>query len=177
VGTRGPKPEHSRETIAQAAISLADAGGLAAASMRAVAKELGTTGGALYRYVASRDELLDAMVDTASARLKLPEPTGDWLADLLRIAGRQRDLFKDHPWLVEALSGRTPGPATTAFFRHCLSLLDGVEAGEAAKHEAIAMMTGVVTLFARGEGYRPSLFERTVTSVLKGLLGTEATSE
>lgn len=177
MGTRGPKPEHSRETIAQAAISLAGAGGLAAASMRAVARELGTTGGALYRYVASRDELLDAMVDAASAKLKLPEPTGDWLADLLLIAGRQRDLFKDHPWLIEALPGRTPGPATTAFLQRCLSILDGVEAEDAAKYEAIAMMTGVVTLFTRAEGYRPGLFERTVTSVLTGLLGTEATSE
>src|SRR5690349_18998544 len=68
-GTRGPRPEHSRAEIAAAAIALADSGGLAAATMRAVAAELGTAAGSLYRYLSSRDDLLDLMVDAALAEL------------------------------------------------------------------------------------------------------------
>ncbi|MEK8106005.1 helix-turn-helix domain-containing protein [Micromonospora sp. M12] len=47
------------------AIALADAGGLTAVSMRAVAAALDTGAGSLYRYLSSRDDLLDLMTDRA----------------------------------------------------------------------------------------------------------------
>jgi AcrR family transcriptional regulator len=153
-GARGPQPEHSRAEIAAAAIGLADAGGLAAATMRAVAGALSTTAGALYRYLASRDDLLDLMVDAVLAELPLDrELTGDWLGDLVTLARDQLALFRRHPWLVEAIQhGRAPGPCTMDYFERCLRIMAPVPAGAAAKMEAIAMVTGVVSLFARSAG-------------------------
>ncbi len=83
-GTRGPRPEHSRAEIAATGIALADAGGLSAVSMRAVAGALGTVAGSLYRYLSSRDDLLNLMVDAALGELPLErESTGNWLDDLV----------------------------------------------------------------------------------------------
>lgn len=54
---REPGPARSRPT------ALADAEGIAAVSMRAIATALGTSAGSLYRYLSSRNDLLDLMTD------------------------------------------------------------------------------------------------------------------
>ena len=54
---RGPKREMSVERIVDAAVELADAGGLGAVSMAAVASALGFTPMSLYRYVTAKDDL------------------------------------------------------------------------------------------------------------------------
>ncbi len=55
--------------------------------MRAVATDLGTTASTLYRYVTSRDELVDLMVDTAMAGFAFSPRRGrDWLSELVRLA-------------------------------------------------------------------------------------------
>ena len=61
---RGPKREMSIERIVDAAIEIADAGGLAAVSMASVASALGYTPMSLYRYVTSKDDLLVLMQET-----------------------------------------------------------------------------------------------------------------
>ncbi len=150
-GTRGPRPEHSRAEIAVAAISLADAGGLAAVSMRAVAGMLDTTAGSLYRYLSSRDELLDLMVDAVLAELRLnQESVGNWLDDLAALAEGQLALYRRHPWLLEAsLRSSGFGPNATDYFEDCLRIMAPLTCGFSTKMEAIAMITGVVSLFAR----------------------------
>lgn len=135
-----------------AAIALADAEGLPAVSMRAVAAALDTTAGSLYRYLSSRDDLLDLMTDRAVAELRpYPAPEGDWLDQLVRLAGRQLDLHRRHRWLGELTARPTgAGPETLSWFDHCLGVLAPVPAPTTAKFEAIAVMTGVVILFSRG---------------------------
>src|SRR5688500_2426129 len=61
--TRGPKPALTLERIVTAAITIADAEGLAGLSMRRVAAELGVGTMSLYRYVPGKGELLDLMID------------------------------------------------------------------------------------------------------------------
>ncbi|MEV0154731.1 helix-turn-helix domain-containing protein [Micromonospora sp. NPDC050686] len=202
-GTRGPAPTHSRDDIVTAAIALADAEGLAAVSMRAVATTLGTGAGSLYRYLSSRDDLLDLMTDRVVGELR-PYPTadGDPLDGMLRQARRQLALYQRHPWLLDVAhrpSGM--GPETLAWFDDCLRILAPLRCPVAAKFEAIAMMTGVVTLFARTAATaatglpaldlaayphlaaalaqppvpapRADLFERTLRSLLTGLLAPD----
>ncbi|WP_343447000.1 TetR/AcrR family transcriptional regulator [Micromonospora schwarzwaldensis] len=150
-GSRGPTPTHSRDEIAAAAVALADTGGLDAVSMRAVAGALDMAAGSLYRHLSSRDDLLDLMVDRCVGELR-PYPTdgGGWVDQFLLLARRQLALHRRHPWLADALGRRaTPGPNTLAHFDACLRILQPVPAGAAAKFEAIAMVTGVVSLFAR----------------------------
>ena len=119
--------------------------------MRAVAGALGTVAGSLYRYLSSRDDLLDLMVDAALGELRLDrESTGDWLDDLVALADDQLALYRRHPWLLEAsLRGGAFGPNATDYFECCLRLMAPLARGTAAKMEAIAMITGVVSLFAR----------------------------
>jgi AcrR family transcriptional regulator len=201
-GSRGPAPGHSRDAIVEAAIAMADAEGLGAVSMRAVATALGTGAGSLYRYLSSRDDLLDLMVDRVAGELRpYPEADGDWLDTMLLLARDQLAMHRRHRWLVD-VSYRTSsiGPESLAWFDNCLRVMARVGAATTAKFEAIAMLTGVVGLFARGEATAGSvgfagldlaryphltaaftqppaatppardLFERTLRSLLTGLL-------
>ena len=133
---------------------LADTGGLSAVSMRAVAGALTTTAGSLYRYLSSRDELLELMVDAVLAELRLDQDsTGEWLDDMMALADDQLAVYQRHPWLLEATpTGETIGPNATGYFEACLHILAPLHCGNARKLEAVAMMTGVVSLFARAAG-------------------------
>ncbi|MDG4838820.1 helix-turn-helix domain containing protein [Micromonospora sp. WMMD967] len=152
-GTRGPTPAHSRDAIVAAAITLADAEGLAAVSMRAVAGALGTGAGSLYRYLSSRDDLLDLMTDRAVGELRpYPQADGGWLDTMVLLGRRQLALFGAHPWLRDVIHRPSGvGPESLAWFDNCIRVLEPVRCPVAAKFEAIAMMTGVVSLFARRE--------------------------
>jgi AcrR family transcriptional regulator len=200
-GTRGPAPGLNRVDLVTAAVALADAEGLTAVQMRAVAAALGTGAGSLYRYLSSRDDLFDLMTDQVLAELQpYPVGTGDWLDDLLALARRQLALYHRHPWLVDIVARRpAPGPQSLVYLDNCLGIMAPLDCGNAAKFEAIAMMTGVVSLFARlddssapqalvgvdaqahphltaaltappAPASSTDLFERTLRSLLTGLL-------
>src|SRR5882724_5774957 len=68
---RGRRPGLTHTRIAQAAIAIADAEGLEAVSMRRVAAALGVGAMSLYRYVASRDDVVVLMVDEAVGELSV----------------------------------------------------------------------------------------------------------
>src|SRR5580692_8377351 len=85
---RGPRPRYSREDVARAAVALADAEGLDAVTFRAIATRLGTGVMSLYNYIPDKQALVFDMAELVSAELDLPEPTGDWRADLHTVAGR-----------------------------------------------------------------------------------------
>ena len=118
--------------------------------MRAVADSLGLRAASLYRYVDSRAEVLDLMADSALGEFQLPElDEGPWVDQLLAIAHEQRRVYLRHPWLLEATrSTGSFGPNALRFFDVCLAILTPVEVPTSRKMEALAMMTGVVTLFA-----------------------------
>ncbi len=71
---RGPAPEHSRAEIAAAGVALADRRGLAAVTMRSVAAAIGAAPASLYRYVATRDELVELMADQVYGEYRYAEP-------------------------------------------------------------------------------------------------------
>lgn len=150
-GARGPAPEHRLADIAAAAIRLASGGGLAAVSMRAVATELDTTASTLYRYVVSRDELLDLMVDTALAGFAFEHrPGADWLDELVRLAEATRALYIAQSWLLDAVPvGSAPGPNTLRWFEHCLRAMAELDRTPLRKMEAVGVLNGVTMLFAR----------------------------
>jgi AcrR family transcriptional regulator len=157
-GARGPAPEHSRASIAAAAVELAQVEGLKAVSMRRVAAAVGLAPASLYRYVATRDELIAVMADACIGALELPAtPTGNgWRRDLLDIAQALRGTYREHPWLLElVMSGRlnpaTLGPATIDFTERLLGALAEVPASGQVKMESTAIFNGVVGLFAMDE--------------------------
>ena len=97
----------SREEIVEAAIAVADAEGPDAISMRRIARELRAGAMSLYWHVASKEELIDLMLDSLEAEIGVPEPTGDWQADLRELAHRQRAGLLRHPWVMDH-AGRPP---------------------------------------------------------------------
>ncbi|MFG3437059.1 TetR/AcrR family transcriptional regulator [Nonomuraea sp. NPDC047897] len=98
---RGPKPAYSREQITEAAVRIADAEGLEAATMRRIAAEIGAGAMSLYRYVPSRDDLVELIADRLQGEIDLAGiPSGDWRADLTHYAGQVRAMWLRHPWIA-----------------------------------------------------------------------------
>ncbi len=107
-----PRRRLSRELVLQAAIAHADAGGLDALTMRSLAVMLGVAPMALYRHVANKDDLIDAMVDVVFSEIGVPSGGGDWKTSMRRRAIAIRDALVRHRWAVGLMeSRRTPGPA------------------------------------------------------------------
>ena len=150
---RGPVPEHDRGRIAAAAVALADAGDLGDVSMRKIAAALGTGPASLYRYVDSRDELLELMVDAVTAELDLSRPpSGDWRADLVALAHQVRATYRRHPWLLDLVPGRIAlGPHAVDQLEYALAALSGLDVAGPVKLEAVAMLNGIVALAVRTE--------------------------
>src|SRR5215212_8962810 len=78
--TRRPRGSLSREVILDAAEAVA-AEGFGALTMRAVAARLGAVPMALYNHFATKEQLVDALLDRVLGRFE-PEPaTEDWIED------------------------------------------------------------------------------------------------
>lgn len=124
---RGPKPRLSREAIVEAGIELADELGLAATSMRCVARALGVGTMSLYRYVPSKDALMDLMFDTVLARQpKAVDLPGDWRARLEAVARLDLALYLRHPWVLEVSINRPPlGPGVLDTYESLLRVAEG----------------------------------------------------
>ena len=148
----GRPAERSRAQVTAAAITVADQDGLAAVTMRRVAAELGTGAASLYRYVATRDDLLDLMADSAGAEYVLAAPSGNWLADLLDVAGQARAIMLRHPWLPALVISRaTLGPRGADLLEHVLNVLKDHPADLAAKLEAFGTLMAVTATFVQHE--------------------------
>ena len=118
----------SRDAIVQAAIKVADAEGPAAISMRRIARELNAGAMSLYWHVASKDELLDLMLDAVEGEFQVLEPTGDWRTDLRAIAVTQRSVLHRHQWLMDFIGGRPPlGPNTLRNLERALAVIDKLQ--------------------------------------------------
>ncbi len=101
----------STARVLQAAVDLADKGGLEAFSMRALAQELGVVPMALYKHVANKEELLDGMVDIVFGEIEPPSADLDWRSAMRRRAISTRAALKRHSWAVGMMESRRPGPA------------------------------------------------------------------
>jgi AcrR family transcriptional regulator len=138
IWTQPPPPRQrslGRKEIVAAAIGLADDDGPAALTMKAVAARLGPYSAmALYRYVYSKDGLVDLMLDAATAEIGLPpQPGPDWRADLRALAGQTRQMTKRHPWYAALFHTRPPaGPHMMRRLEFMLAVLTAQGATTAA---------------------------------------------
>ena len=92
--------------IVAAAVELADGEGLAALSMRAVARRLGVEAMSLYHHVGNKEALLDGMVDSVFTEFHAPVPGVDWRRELRRRGTTAREALKRHPWAVGLMDSR-----------------------------------------------------------------------
>jgi AcrR family transcriptional regulator len=138
----------SRERIVRAAIRLADADGLEAVSLRKVAAALDVGPMRLYGYIASKEELLDLMVDAVHAEIR---PAGDnWREVLRSLAETTRNVAHQHEWLADLLGGRPRlGPNALAGGEIVLAALDDV--GVDAKMPVVSAVNSYVVGAVRRE--------------------------
>ncbi|MEO3874975.1 TetR/AcrR family transcriptional regulator [Nonomuraea sp. B12E4] len=113
VVTPPPQPL-SRGLVLEAAIRVADRGGVAAITMRRVAQELGVEAMSLYHHVPNKDAILDGVVDMVFAAIKLPGADhDDWREAIRARACSARAVLSRHNWALALMdSRRNPGPAT-----------------------------------------------------------------
>ncbi|WP_255371655.1 TetR/AcrR family transcriptional regulator [Cellulosimicrobium sp. CUA-896] len=134
----------------RAAIEVADAEGLDAVSMARVAESLGYSSMALYRYVASKDELLALMADAAAADFELPPfPDGDWRAGLEAWTRAQIDGALARPWFLDLpLATVQLGPNRLRWVDAAFSILRDLELTVDEKLQIV----GLLAQHVLGEG-------------------------
>jgi len=102
----------TRERVLEAAVKLADQGGIESLSMRKLGQELGVEAMALYYHFASKDEVLDGSVDLVFSEIDLPASGADWKTAMRQRAISVRDVLSRHRWAIGLMESRTnPGPA------------------------------------------------------------------
>jgi AcrR family transcriptional regulator len=119
-----PREALSRERIVRAAVELADASGEEAVTMRGVAESLGFEAMSLYRHVASKDDLLDGMLDVVLAEWELPDEGVDWTERIRTSARSIHVALRRHPWAARLLvTGYRVRPARLRYMEWLLGQL------------------------------------------------------
>lgn len=160
---RGPAPSYSRAQITEVAIRIADAEGLDGLSMRKVAAELGSGTMSLYRYVPSKEDLVELMIDAVMGEMSEEDlvRTGDWRADLTRMANRMRAILRAHPWMVFASTGLTYGPQAVRSAEAWFEAVDGLGLSIDEMMSVVGMVTSHVHGAVRYELQEAELRRRT----------------
>jgi AcrR family transcriptional regulator len=123
---RRPAPRPlSRDRIVRAAVELADREGLDAVSFRNVGAVLNAGPMRLYGYLATKEELLELMVDAVYGEMAAEAPIpGNWREVLRTTAYRVRRAAQRHKWFTDLLGGRPHlGPNALAYLEASLAAL------------------------------------------------------
>lgn len=148
--TRGPKPGMSLDQVVDAAIAVADRDGLATVSMGRVAKELGYTTMSIYRYVASKDDLLALMYDAALGPAPSIDRDDGWRPGLERWASHAMAGYQRHPWLLQMpITGPPITPNALTWLEQGLRAMAGTALDPQAKANVVLLVSGYVTATAR----------------------------
>jgi AcrR family transcriptional regulator len=147
---RGPRKGLTVDEVVTAAISLADAEGLDAVTVRRLAQELGKAPMTLYTYVPGKTELVSLMLDSLFEGMKRPKATGSWRERLAAVARDNYALYRAHPWAAAASPSRPPlGPGQCAKYEHELQALEGLGLSDVEMDDALAYLLAFVRTAAQ----------------------------
>jgi AcrR family transcriptional regulator len=114
----------TRERVLRRALRIADKEGLAALSMRKLAKELGVEAMSLYHHVKNKDEILDGLLEVVVSEIEVPAIGGDWRESMRRRARSAHKVLTAHPWATMLLMSRISiGPAMMRYVDSTLGCL------------------------------------------------------
>jgi AcrR family transcriptional regulator len=117
----------TRERVLEAALGLADAGGIEGLSMRKLGQALGVEAMAVYYHFANKERVLDGIVDLVFGEIDLPASGTDWKAAMRGRAISVRDALLRHRWAIGLMESRTsPGQAN---LRHHDAVIGCLRAG------------------------------------------------
>lgn len=142
------RPPLSRERVLEAAVALADTGGLAALTMRSLAQSLGVEAMSLYHYVANKEALLDGVVETLMTEVEaeiggftVERGVTAWMPVMRSRILTARRVMLRHPWAPGLIETRTAMPVPLVrYFDSMLGIM--VEGGfsyDLAHHAMHAM--------------------------------------
>ncbi len=182
---RGPKREMSVEKIVDAAVELADAEGLGAVSMAAVAAKLGYTPMSLYRYVSAKDDLVLLMQESATGvpPHSLRDVTG-WRERLRAIFHAQLMIYLEHPWMLDIpITGSPITPNSSGWMDATLDALSGTPLTEEERMAATLLVTGHVRWYgtilaaysavSRNSGLTPAQITVQEAAIFESLITAE----
>jgi AcrR family transcriptional regulator len=116
----------TRKRVLRAAMAHADKFGLEELSMRKLAEVLRVAPMALYRHIANKDDLIDAMIDVVFTEIELPARDDAWRTAMRQRAVAVRDALERHRWAIGLMESRLhPGPAN---LRHHDAVLGNLRA-------------------------------------------------
>ncbi|HEX2181619.1 MAG TPA: TetR/AcrR family transcriptional regulator C-terminal domain-containing protein [Rubrobacteraceae bacterium] len=141
----------TRERILEAALSLVDAEGMEALSMRRLAKELGVDPMAIYHHVPNKRALLWGLIGEVFSGMRVPEERGDpadWRERVRAWARAFRDVARTHPKLVPHLASY-PEAAAEATLESTEELYAAFEAAGMQPREIVGAV-GVVVDYVNG---------------------------
>ena len=120
--TKGKTPL-SESRILDAAVAYADKSGIDSLNIRRLAGDLDAGAMSLYHYFASKDELLDAMVEFVAAQICQPSPDSPWREAITQISMSAHRAMSKHAWVSSIWSKRTLGPNKLAYMESILRVL------------------------------------------------------
>ena len=139
----------TRERVLQAAIALADSAGIDSLTMRRLGEELGVGPMALYRHVANKEDLIDAIVDIVFVEIGQPLAAGDWKAAMRDRALAVRDALIRHRWAIGLMESRAhPGPANLAHHDAVIGCLRAADFDIAMAAHAYSVLDSYIYGFA-----------------------------
>lgn len=118
------RPALTRQLVLDAAVRVADGGGLGAVSMRNVASELGVEAMSLYHHIAGKEALLDDLANWIFTQIELPAASTPWRRAMRERATSARHALAAHPWALGLGESRhNPGEALLAHHEAVLANL------------------------------------------------------
>ena len=153
----------SRERVLQAAVKIADDGGIESLTMRRLAEHLGAEAMSLYHHVSNKEEVLDGIVELVMTeindvvgRIDLPAEGADWKGAVRARILSARQILLRHPWAPRVFESRTT--TSLAVLHYYDALLGLMRAGgfswDLAHHAMHA-------LGSRALGFAQELFDPT----------------
>ncbi|MGQ0804511.1 MAG: TetR/AcrR family transcriptional regulator C-terminal domain-containing protein [Actinomycetota bacterium] len=108
---RAARPSRlTRGAVLAAALAIIDRDGLPALTMRRLGKELGVEAMSLYHHVASKDDVMDGVVDLVLGAVDVPRPELGWADWARQFAREYRRIALEHPHVFPLIALR---PLTT----------------------------------------------------------------
>jgi AcrR family transcriptional regulator len=151
-----PRTPLTRERILQAALVMADAGGIESVSMRKLGEAVGVEAMSLYNHVPGKADLLDGLIDLVFSEIELPSTGVGWQTAMRGRAVAIRAALARHRWAIGLMESRTtPGPATLRHHDAVLGCLRGAGFPVALAAHAYALLDSYIYGFALQEASLP----------------------
>ncbi len=161
----------SRERVLDAAVAVADSGGISALTIRSVADHLGVKPMSLYYHVPNKEAILDGIVDLVYSEIELPANGAPWRQAMRSRAASARSVLNRHTWAIPLLQSRlNPGPSTLRHHDAVIGSLRSAGFSVEMTAHAFALIDSYVFGFALSEAALPIHGPDTVADTASSML-------